>query len=222
VDFSDRHVLIVGLGGLGGPVVSGLAEAGVGRLTLSDFDNVDRSNLPRQWLYQDRDIGRPKAEVLAAWLASRESDVAVETMGQFTANQSLDRYDLVVECSDQTDLKFALNDKAVSAGTPIVIGGAAGLRGFALAVMPQRSPCLRCVFEGPTHETRLTCRDAGVLATLPAVVGAVMTDMTLQLLAGEEPKALCEIDLSIGRSRAVEWQRRADCPACASPVRAAC
>ncbi len=199
-----KSILVVGCGGLGAPVAEALASEAT--LLLADGDVVDRSNLPRQWAYQDEDVGARKAEVLATRLGAK-------ARGAVRADEALD-YDLILECSDNTALKFALGDAARKAKVPFVVGGVAELRGFALSVLPGHGPCLRCVFESPSAAMQRTCRDAGVLSPLPALVAAVMVDYAQKALGGQASK-LWSYDFAAGRARSIDWPANPRCPVCA-------
>ncbi|MCC6808618.1 MAG: ThiF family adenylyltransferase [Deltaproteobacteria bacterium] len=210
------RVLVIGAGGLGCPIVELLARVHVCELVLADGDVVDRSNLPRQWLYGDKDVGKAKTAAAAARVRDLAPGAKVETRGVFRLPDRLD-FALVIDGTDDVDFKFALNDAAIAARVPLVSGGVVGLVGYALSVRPGQSACLRCVFEAPTDEMRKTCRDAGVLAPLPSIVGSVMAAMAARTLAGEAPEAMWSIDLGLSQARPSRWQRRDDCPACGRP-----
>lgn len=199
-------VLLIGLGGLGCPVVMAMSAA---RPDLDwlvcDGDVVDRSNLPRQWLYTDADIGRRKTDVVAATLRRVTSAPAV-TKAQLPGLIANAR--VVIEASDDVELKFAVNDAVVKAGKRMVIGGITGVDGFALAYTD--GACLRCVFERPTDDMRRTCADAGVIAPGPTVVGASMAAAALRLLDGAYD-GFWSFALREGRSRAVGFSRAPHC-----------
>lgn len=201
--FKRKSALVVGCGGLGVFVAHTLAADYA--LTLADDDIVDPSNLPRQWMYEISDIGKRKAEVLAV----RVGGVA---RGAFKADEAL-AYDVVIECSDNADLKFALGDAAARARVPFIVGGVTGVRGFVLTAMPG-GPCLRCVFEAPSEWMRTSCRDAGVLGPLPAVVAEVMAAHVAAAMA-LAPLPLWSLDFPAAQARSVTWQRDPLCMVCA-------
>ena len=203
-----RRVLIIGLGGLGCPVAELLAQTQSCELVLADGDKVDRSNLPRQWLYGDADVGASKADAAAKRLRSLFPSVALQTRGVIKDLDPKD-YALVIDCTDDVDFKFAVNDACVRGRIPLISGGVIGLRGYALRV--ENGPCLRCVFEEPTDDMRRTCRDAGVLAPLTSVVGAVMAAMAMRSLAGEKAEPMWSVDLIDQHARVSQWQQRESC-----------
>ncbi len=203
-----RRVLIIGLGGLGCPVAELLAQTQSCELVLADGDRVDRSNLPRQWLYGDADLGAFKVDAAAKRLRDSFPGVALQSRG-VVKDLDPSPYALVIDCTDDVDFKFAVNDACVRERVPLISGGVIGLRGYALRV--EGGPCLRCVFEAPTEDMRRTCRDAGVLGPLTSVVGAVMAAMAMRSLAGEKSEPLWSVDLVDQRARVSQWQRRDDC-----------
>ena len=204
---TPADVLLIGLGGLGCPVVAGLSQTHPElRWIICDGDVVDRSNLARQWLYDEADVGRRKTDVVARRLQH------VEVMGSVQRSQLpglVQSARVVIDASDDVELKFALNDAAVRAQRRFVIGGITGLDGFVLA-RSQRA-CLRCVFESPTDDMRRTCAEAGVLAPGPAMVGAVMAHAVGRLLGEPAFDAFWSFSLRAGRSRMLSFDRALHC-----------
>jgi adenylyltransferase/sulfurtransferase len=191
--FADARVLLVGVGGLGCPAAIALARAGVGVLGIADEDEVDVSNLHRQILFADADIGRSKAPVAAAALsrmtpADRPVRVEVHETRLLPSNAValVERYDLVVEGSDNFATKFLTADACMLAGRPVVHAAAVRWHGTALAVGPRGGPCYRCLFEDVPLENAPNCAEAGVVGPMVGVVAAAQADLALSLLAGED------------------------------------
>lgn len=221
----DAHVVVIGLGGLGTPAVRVLAAAGVGRLSLWDPDVVERSNLPRQTLYEADDVGRAKTDVAAAWLARRHPDAVAETVCRRFERADAPALAGAVAVLDGTDTiesKFAVSDAAVAAGVPVVHAGAVGLRAQVTTILPGTTACYRCVFEEPPPaDERPACADAGVLAPFVNLVGTLQAAEALRLASGLPPALagrLLVLDAGRGASRTVPVHRRDDCPACARPA----
>ena len=190
------RAVILGVGGLGCPAALGLAEAArdLGlRLTLRlvDDDRVERSNLARQLLFRDADVGRPKAEVAADRLCRLVSvEPCVERFTAASARRLLAGADVILDGTDNFETRFAANDAALEAGLPLVHGAALGFTGQLLTILPGRTACLRCLFEGPPTPGALpTCAEAGVAGPLCAVVGLSMAEEALAILAGRTPSA---------------------------------
>src|SRR5690348_3653972 len=172
-------VLVVGLGGLGSPAALYLAAAGVGRLLLNDFDKVDLSNLQRQILYRDGDVGASKAQAAAKALAGINPGPALETLDsrldEPNLAQVVRRCDLVLDGSDNFGTRFAVNKACVATGTPLVSGAAIRYQGQ-LAVFDNReagSPCYACLYQELGEELE-DCQRNGVLAPLTGVMGSLM------------------------------------------------
>lgn len=215
--------VILGVGGLGCPAALALAEEAPDiRLVLVDPDRVERSNLARQILFTDGDVGEPKAIVAAQRLAGLvpglRIDHHVAAFSPATAAQLLDGADVLLDGTDDFETRFAANDAACLARIPLVHGAVLGWRGQILTVMPGRGSCLRCLFEGPPPPgTVPTCAEAGVLAPLCGVVGAAMAAEAARLFRGEEPRwagRLHQWDALHETERDVRVPARRDCPAC--------
>lgn len=221
------RVLVVGLGGIGCPVAMYLAAAGVGELVLADFDTVDVSNLQRQLLYTEADVGARKAEVAAAKLAQQNPHIALRpltaTLDADTLPGVLAGVDLVVDGCDNFSTRDAVNAACVQAGKPLVSAAAIGLSAQ-LAVFDARqpaSPCYRCLYPD-ADEAAAACAESGVLATVVGVVGTLAATEALKMLANlGRPLVgrlwLWEADTAIMRSLAIP--RDPACPVCGNAAR---
>jgi molybdopterin/thiamine biosynthesis adenylyltransferase len=226
---STKRVVVIGAGGLGGPALLGLAAAGVGRLLVIDGDAVETSNLARQPLFGEADLGRRKAEAAAARLRLLFPALQVEAVdGRFdaaSAGRLLRGADLVVDASDNFETRFLANDEAVRAGIPLVHGGVLRYTAQLLTVIPGATGCLRCLFEGPPPRGEVpSCAEAGVLGALAGAAGSLMAAEALRLLSGEAPAyggQLLIYEARGARSRLVPVKARADCTTCPSAPRRA-
>jgi len=220
------RVLVVGAGGLGCPALRVLARSGVGDVTILDDDAVDEGNLHRQTLYGSRDLGAPKVDVAARRLAeiARTAGTEVRVRGvrerllPETARERVRGHDVVVEGADNFATKFLAADAAGLEGVPLVSAGAVRWSGWALASVPGRSACLRCVFEDVPAGHVETCAEAGIVGPVVGVLGAVQAALALRLLLGDGTAggvlvSYCALDGAL-RTRPV--RRRADCPLCGS------
>ena len=222
---SRARVLVVGVGGLGAPAAQALAQAGVGALGLVDPDRVEVSNLHRQPLYDDADIGRRKVDAAAARLAALAPGCRIETWAErFDAGHGwlARRFDVIVDGTDTVAAKFVVNDVAVAAGVPLVHAGVLGFRAQLLTVLPGTSACYRCVFEeAPPPGEAPSCQEAGVLGPVPVLAGALQAADAIRLLLGERPLfagRLLTIDLASATWRQVPLARNPVCTACAAPL----
>lgn len=178
-------VLVVGAGGLGSPVLLYLAAAGVGRIGVVEFDRVDRSNLNRQVLFSEADVGRPKAEVAKARLLALNPDIEVEAYPErFTpelARRLVPKFDLIVDASDNFPTRYLANDAAVLFGKPLVHGAIFRFEGQISVFNHRGGPCYRCLFPRPP-KAQPACSEAGVFGVLPGTVGALMAAEALKIL----------------------------------------
>jgi len=218
----ESTALIVGLGGLGSPVSMYLAAAGVGKLILADFDTVDLSNLQRQIAHGQADIGRLKVESAADTLKANNPDVATVLLPHKMEGQRLDeavaQADVVLDCSDNFALRFALNDACLRQRKPLVSGAAIRFEGQVTAYDPRRedSPCYRCLYrEEGVDDT--TCVRNGVFAPLVGVIGSLQAVEAIKLLLGiGEPLVgrLMLYDALAGEMRTLKLRKDPACPAC--------
>lgn len=215
-------VLVVGMGGLGSPAALYLAAAGVGRLGLADFDLVDRSNLQRQILYSEADVGRSKLEAAAERLRAANSQVELTLHGtRVERDNALDLvagYDVVVDGSDNFPTRYLVHDACYFAGRPYVYGSIFRFEGQASIFARDRGPCYRCLFpEPPPPGSVPSCAEAGVLGVLPGIVGSIQANEALKLLLGAgEPLIgrLLLFEALAMRFREVKLRRDAACPLC--------
>lgn len=213
------RVLVIGAGGLGVPVLSYLAGAGVGTLGISESDVVDASNLHRQPLYTLDEVGQPKAALAARKLAALNPDVRVRTHERICAGnaaQLLADYDLVVECSDNFATKFLVNDAAVNARKPAIFASVYQYEGQLQVYRPDAdSACLRCLWPEATRDGIVgNCSEAGVLGPVPGMLGTLQALEALKLLLGLQGQLKNElvlIDLLTLEQRKLRAPRRAEC-----------
>jgi molybdopterin/thiamine biosynthesis adenylyltransferase len=215
------RAIVIGVGGLGAPAARVLVEAGVGTIGLVDPDRVEVSNLHRQPLYTDSDIGSPKVEAAAARLRVERPGTEVRTLqARFDADLAplLDEFDVVLDGTDSVAAKFTINDAAVARGVPLVHAGALGTRAQLLTVLPGRTACYRCLFEEPPPpDDAPSCQEAGVLGPSVVLAGTLQAAEAIRLLAGDPPlfaSALLHVDTWRGSWRSIAVTRRPSCPAC--------
>ncbi len=215
------RVLVIGAGGLGAPVIQYLAAAGVGTIGVVDDDVVERSNLQRQVIHADSDIGLPKVESAERFVERLNPDVTVEThhcrLTPDNAESIIEGYDVVVDASDNFPTRYLVNDVCRLAGIPIAHGAIYKFEGQLTTLVPD-GPCYRCLFpEAPEPGTVPDCATTGVLGVLPGTVGCLQaTEAVKVLLDTGEPligTMLCydAMDLTFER---VPYRRNPACPVC--------
>ncbi|MCX4187637.1 HesA/MoeB/ThiF family protein [Methylophaga sp. OBS4] len=218
----DSHVMIVGLGGLGAPVSMYLAAAGVGRLTLLDDDQVELSNLQRQIVHSENDIGRSKVASAADTLRSLNHEVNLQLIDKRLDKAELlaitDDVDVLVDCSDNFATRFLLNEVSREKTLPLVSGAAIRMEGQVTVYDPRQadSPCYRCLYENK-GELEQTCSESGILAPMLAMIGGVQAVETVKLLTGiGETLAgrLLLLDALSMTWREIKLKQDPNCPVC--------
>lgn len=216
------RVLVVGLGGLGSPAAMYLAAAGVGTLVLCDDDQVELSNLQRQLLHTEEDLGRPKVDSARDTLRALNPDVRIETVyGRLTGtalDEAVARADAVVDASDNFATRFALNAACVRGATALISGAAIRLQGQ-VSTFPldqPGSPCYHCLFEDDQGVAD-TCSEQGILAPVAGIIGAVQAAEAVKALIGLPTLAgrLLTLDALTMNWRSAGFARDERCPVCA-------
>ena len=214
-------MLVVGAGGLGCPAALALVEAGVGTVALADDDQVELSNLHRQVLYDDADVGRDKLDAaltaLGRHTAPGQKLEAVRTrLLPENARDLVRGYDLVLEGADNFATKFLAADACHLERRPLVHGAAVRFRATVWSVAPEGAPCYRCLFEDvPEADAALTCAEAGVLGPVVGLAGALMAELALDVLMGAPRYGTLFTYEGLGdRFRAVAVAARPSCPLC--------
>lgn len=186
---SQAKVLVVGAGALGCPVLMYLTAAGVGTLGVLDGDEVDETNLHRQVLYTDGDLGKPKALVASNRLKAMNPNVLIQThfvrLHRDNALDLLSQYDLIIDCTDNFPSKFLVNDACVILGKPCIIGGVMQFSGQLSVYNYKGGPTYRCfVVEEPDPLEAPSCSEAGVIGMVPGIIGVIQAIEALKVIAG--------------------------------------
>jgi adenylyltransferase/sulfurtransferase len=215
----DATVAVTGVGGLGCPVSIYLAAAGVGRLVLIDRDVFELSNLNRQVLGWDDDIGKPKAEVARRKLAELNPEIEVEarvlTITPDNVAAQIQGCDVVVDAMDNWATRFTLNDACVARRIPYVHAGIYGFNGQAMTVVPGEGPCLRCII--PVQPPEMT--NFPVIGATPGLFAMVEVMETLKLIVGLGEPLVGRLLIFNGEdmsSNVVEVRRNPQCPVCST------
>ncbi len=235
------RALLVGVGALGCAAAEALVRAGVGALTLVDRDVVDETNLHRQGLFTEEDAKArlPKVEAAARRLGAISALVRVEPVAADVdppfaklLAQSAERFDVILDATDNFETRYLLNDLAVATSTPLAYAGVVGTQGVVTTILPaapsgrdvpwggRRTPCLRCLFPTPPPPgSTPTCQTAGVLPTAPPLIAMLQATEALKVLLGAfdaiEPRLL-SVDVWTGQLRSLDTSSARDsaCPCC--------
>lgn len=189
---ATAHVLVVGAGGLGVPVLQYLAGAGIGAITLIDPDRVEESNLHRQPAYRMKDIGRAKVRASAQAVARLNPDVEMlalpDRLTPANAPDLIRRADLVLDCADSYAASYTLSDACLAAGKPLISASALGLAGY-VGGFCGGAPSLRALFPDPPDSGQ-TCASAGVMGPVVGMLGCLQAQMALEVVLGLTPSPL--------------------------------
>src|SRR5689334_20827549 len=197
---AEARVTLCGCGALGTVLANALVRAGVGHLRLIDRDFIETSNLQRQVLFDEHDVADnlPKAEAAARKLAAINSAVHVEpVVADIDRTNILDLVhdaDLVLDGTDNFEIRYLINDAAVKLGKPWVYGGCIGSHGQVMVILPGQTPCLRCVFEAaPAPGEAGTCETAGVLGPIGNILASFQATEAIKILTGQRDRVNREL-----------------------------
>lgn len=214
----QSRVLVVGAGGLGCPVSQYLAAAGVGHITLVDADRVNLSNLQRQILFTTEDVGRPKVEVARQRLLAINNTISIQAIN---AHLSLDNAlalieacDLVVDCSDNFNTRYLINDICAAVSKPWIYGSVLGFSGQ-LALFSPGECCFRCLF--PEASDVADCNQSGVLGVMPGLIGLLQATEVIKFLAqlpGSLRGRLLLVEGLNSEMRSIKLSQSPDCIIC--------
>ncbi|AHC39591.1 HesA/MoeB/ThiF family protein [Ehrlichia muris] len=223
---SQSNVLVVGCGGLGSVIIPLLAACGVGRMILCDDDKVQMSNLNRQVIYKESDVGQSKVIKAQEFVRSLNSDVNVQILDNFVTPKNFEEIfkgiDIILDCTDRLATKLFLSDAAVFLGKPLVHSAAIGFIGQVLTIFPYGKPCLRCFFECQYMSTHLNCANAGILGATVGVVGSIAAAEAIKYLLGIPDNLvgkLQRIDLRSNEFTKYAFQKNDTCIACSDNVK---
>jgi adenylyltransferase/sulfurtransferase len=206
----SAKVCVVGVGGIGNPVVTQLTAMGISKLRIVDRDVIEISNLHRQHLYAEDDIGKVKVEAAAQRLKKMNTAV-------------VEGFDVVIDALDSIDARYALNDACIKHNIPFIYAGALGMLGSVCTILPNKSACLRCMFPALVEDDMPTCSTEGVHPSILYLVGGIQVSEAVKIITGQKPALvnnLLYIDLNELSFDKVQMFRHEECPSCGSKKRA--
>lgn len=217
----SAKVCVVGAGGIGNPVITQLVAMGIGKLRIVDRDVIEVTNLHRQHLYTDDDIGRVKVEAAAERLRKLNPTVEIEpvptSVTKYTAEGIVKGFDVVIDALDSVDARYALNDACIKHNIPLIYAGAIGVTGSVCTILPNKSACLRCMFPELNEEEMPACSTEGVHPSILYLVAGIQVSEAVKLIIGKEPtlvNRLLYIDLNELSFDRVQMFRQDECPSC--------
>jgi len=212
----NAKVLVAGAGGLGSPVSTYLAIAGVGKIILADFDSVDPSNLNRQFLHHQKDIGRLKVESAKEKLLSMNPDIEVETIAEMLTESNLETLvpecDVIVDALDNLETRHMLNRLVIKRRIPLIHGAVTGYDGQVTTIVPGKTPCFYCIFP------RISKKEVfPILGATAGIIGSIQANEVIKFLTGQgkllEGRLLFWNGLS-GNFSEISLSKLNNCPIC--------
>lgn len=214
----------MGLGGLGVPAAVYLASAGVGQVGIVDSDLVELSNLQRQFIFSKADVGRRKVNVAVEKLRNIDPNVKASAhpvrLDSTNAMKVIREYDVVVDATDNLPSRYLINDACVLQGKPDVFGSALGFDGQASVFSTSHGPCYRCLYpEPPAPESVKSCEEAGVLNTIPGVMGSIQANQAIMIVLGKGTPLIGRLLVFNGLDNSfheIKFKKNNNCAVCGS------
>ncbi|CAD6513734.1 UBA/THIF-type NAD/FAD binding protein [metagenome] len=217
----NSKVCVVGVGGLGNPITSRLAAMGVGTLRIVDRDVIELSNLHRQTMFDESDVGQVKVEVASKKLQKLNPNCKIEALAisvnDYTALEVVQGCDVVIDALDSVNARYALNNACVKFGIPFVTGAAVGVSGQAFTILPKESACYYCMFPDLNEDTMPTCSIEGVHPSILSIVGGIEVAEAVKIIIGKKPslsQRILHIDLESLDFTSTRTFRAEECPIC--------
>jgi adenylyltransferase/sulfurtransferase len=187
----QAKVCVVGVGGLGNPIVTRLTAMGVGKIRIVDRDVIELSNLHRQTMFNEDDVGQVKVETAAKKLRKLNADIVIEelpiSINDYTALEAVDGCDVVVDALDSVNARYSLNKACIEKKIPFVTGAAVGVTGQCFTILPNQSACYHCLFPALDEDSMPTCSIEGVHPSILSIVGGIEVSEAVKVIMGKEP-----------------------------------
>ncbi|MGI0082674.1 MAG: ThiF family adenylyltransferase, partial [Nitrosopumilaceae archaeon] len=219
----NAKICVVGVGGLGNPITTRLAAMGVGKLRIVDRDVIELSNLHRQTMFDESDIGKVKVEVAAAKLQKLNHDVQIEALGisvnDYTALDVVDGCDVVIDALDSVNARYSLNKACVKKNIPFVTGAAVGVSGQVFTILPNKTACYHCIFPALDEDSMPTCSTEGVHPSILSIIGGIEVAEAVKIVIGKKPtlaNKLLYVDLDNLEFNSSTFSKVEECPVCGS------
>ena len=218
----DAVICVVGVGGLGNPITTRLVAMGVGTIRIVDRDVIELSNLHRQTMFDEDDVGKIKVEAASKHLQKLNSEVTIQafpiSVNDYTALEVVDGCDVVIDALDSVNARYSLNKACVSKGIPFVTGGAVGVSGQAFTVLPkENTACYHCMFPELDEDSLPTCSIEGVNPPILSIIGAIEVSEAVKIILGKKPNLsdkILHVDLDSLEFSSTRTFRAQECPVC--------
>mgnify|MGYP003335076186 FL=1 len=214
-------VCVVGVGGLGNPITTRLVAMGIGKIRIIDRDVIELSNLHRQTMFDETDVGQVKVEVAAKKLKKLNPDVQIESLpisiNDYTALDAVEGCDLVIDALDSVNARYALNKACVEKNIPFVTGAAVGVSGQAFTILPGKTACYSCMFPALDEDSMPTCSIEGVHPSILSIIGGIEVAEAVKIIIGKTPSLadkILHVDLENLDFVMTRTFRADECPVC--------
>jgi len=219
----QSKVCVVGVGGLGNPIVTRLAALGVGKIRIVDRDVIELSNLHRQTMFNEDDVGQVKVETAAKKLRKLNPDIIIEEMpvsiNDYTAFEVVDGCDVVVDALDSVNARYSLNKACIEKKIPFVTGAAVGVTGQCFTILPNESACYHCLFPALDEDSMPTCSIEGVHPSILSIIGGIEVAEAVKIITGKQPSLkdkVLHVDLENLVFNFTKVSRVQECSVCGS------
>ena len=219
----SAKVCVVGIGGLGNPIVTRLVAMGIGKIRIVDRDVIELSNLHRQTMFDESDIGQVKVEVAAKKLKKMNSEVEIEALpvsvNDYTALDVVEGCDVVIDALDSVNARYSLNKACIKKKIPLVTGAAVGISGQAFTILPHQTACYHCIFPALDENSMPTCSTEGVHPSILSIIGGIEVAEAIKIIIGRKPtlaNKLLYVDLENLEFNSSTFKKVGECPVCGS------
>ena len=219
----QANVCVVGVGGLGNPIVIRLAAMGVGKIRIVDRDVIELSNLHRQTMFNEDDIGQVKVETAAKKLRKLNQDIVIEelpvSINDYTALDVVDGCDVVIDALDSVNARYSLNKACIEKKIPFVTGAAVGVTGQSFTILPNETACYHCLFPALDEDSMPTCSIEGVHPSILSIIGGIEVSEAVKIITGKAPSLkdkVLHVDLENLIFNFTKVSRVEECSVCGS------
>ena len=219
----QASICVVGVGGLGNPIVTRLAAMGIGKIRIVDRDVIELSNLHRQTMFNEDDIGQVKVETAAKKLRKLNQDIVIEelpvSINDYTALDVVDGCDVVIDALDSVNARYSLNKACIEKKIPFVTGAAVGVTGQSFTILPNETACYHCLFPALDEDSMPTCSIEGVHPSILSIIGGIEVSEAVKIITGKEPSLkdkVLHVDLENLIFNFTKVSRVQECSVCGS------
>ena len=219
----QAKVCVVGVGGLGNPIATRLAAMGVGKIRIVDRDVIELSNLHRQTMFNEDDVGQVKVEIAAKKLRKLNADIIIEelpvSINDYTALDVVDGCDVVIDALDSVNARYSLNKACIEKKIPFVTGAAVGVTGQSFTILPNETACYHCLFPALDEDSMPTCSIEGVHPSILSIIGGIEVSEAVKIITGKAPSLkdkVLHVDLENLIFNFTKVSRVQECSVCGS------